>query len=375
MYTYIEIIKEIEEIFPPTSKFDYTELSPEELWNKVNTFFEKHGFKERIRPDELETLKNNIMMNQQILFGKNHTVIFNIGSNNNHGFDRNNYFLSNKVLYMKDKIYELLAKKNYIDFINPKARKYSGESRIAKYEDRMGTDEEIEKLIEHDSIERYVKDLLYTTKEDNDNFHIDCYLIFRNIMHHFGFTDEDKEIESAFATMLERALINASTFYGEQYSDGTFDGVEQNQKRFHECLQEVERFIVSYIETTAKRALQKRKEDEISKHKAQSEVKKPQPEPMDSIFAEKPKDPKAPTRQFEEKPVATTGNMTVEELEENIILYKKLIEITEQRKQLAEQKKEMEQKISELKKIVEDLAASDQELASHEEDIKRKLGI
>ena len=372
MYTYIEIIKEIEEIFPPTSKFDYTELSPEELWNKVNTFFEKHGFKERIRPYELEPLKNDIMTNQQILFGKDHTVIFNIRPNNNHGFDRNNYFLSNKVLYMKDKIYELLAKKHYIDFINPKARNYSGESRIAKYEDRMGTDEEIEKLIEHDSIERYVKDLLYTTKEDNDNFNIDCYLIFRNIMHHFGFTDEDKEIESAFATMLERALINASTFYGEQYSDGTFDGVEQNQKRFHDCLQEVERFIVSYIETAAKRALQKRKEDEISKHKAQSEVKKPQPEP-------KP-EPNIPPQP---QPTAAGQETTIEELMNPVALNEELMRVTQARINIARKTapqasaevEKAQQELAEKQRELDAILAEDQRLAERQAEIIRKLGI
>ena len=102
-YTYIELIKELDEIFPPTTEFDYTKLSPDELWNKIDSFINKHGFTRQNSTDriiqpphinaaELESLKRTIFNAQEVLYGMDHVARSGNIANENHGFDQNNYF-------------------------------------------------------------------------------------------------------------------------------------------------------------------------------------------------------------------------------------------------------------------------------------------
>ena len=333
-----------------------------------------------INAAELESLKRTIFNAQEVLYGMDHVARSGNIANENHGFDQNNYFLSNNVLSMKEEVYSLLIEKRIIIPINPMVKEYKGAPLIAMYGDKMGTNEEIEEFIKRESIQKYVKDLLYVTKEKNDNYHeIPTFLFFRNIMHHYGFTEQDDEAEKKFYALLSDALQSATTPKGQQYSDGTFDSIEHSQKVYHQKLKAAEDFIVSYVEQAANRALQQRKirdEKRQQSKQAASQVQSPktdqQPEP-------KP-EPNIPPQP---QPTAAGQETTIEELMNPVALNEELMRVTQARINIA--RKTAPQASAEVEKAQQELAKKqreldaileeDQKLAERQAEIIRKLGI
>lgn len=253
--SYIEIIKKIDEVFPLVSKFDYTKISPEELWDKLYDALDEIGLIDRLDEGELDELRKHITFQQQYVYGRTYTVHSNVASSREHGFNQKNYFINNNVMQMREEVFELLEEKHMIRFVSPGIRHYQGEDLIEEYSDNMGSTDEVREYIEPESIEDYIKELFDFTKEDNDNFNVDVLLLYRTIMHHYGFNADVGDLD--FSGKFEEAILAASN---PVYLNGVLDGTTLNESRFREKIVEVIKELIRFVKKSTKYSFERREE-------------------------------------------------------------------------------------------------------------------
>lgn len=253
--SYIEIIKKIDEVFPLVSKFDYTKISPEELWDKLYDALDEIRLIDRLDEGELDELRKHITFQQQYVYGRTYTVHSNVASSREHGFNQKNYFINNNVMQMREEVFELLEEKHMIRFVRPGIRHYQGEDLIEEYSDNMGSTDEVREYIEPESIEDYIKELFDFTKEDNDNFNVDVLLLYRTIMHHYGFNADADELD--FSGKFEEAILAASN---SVYLNGVLDGTTLNESRFREKIVEVIKGLIRFVKKSTKYSFERREE-------------------------------------------------------------------------------------------------------------------
>lgn len=253
--SYIEIIKKIDEVFPLVSKFDYTKISPEELWDKLYDALDEIGLIDRLDEGELDKLRTNITSPQGYVYGRTYTVHSNVASSREHGFNQKNYFINNYVMQMREEVFELLEEKHMIRFVRPGIRRYQGKDLIEEYSDNMGSTDEVRKYIKPESIEDYIKELFDFTKEDNDNFNVDVLLLYRTIMHHYGFNADYRDLD--FSGKFEEAILAASN---PVYLNGVLDGTTLNESRFREKIVEVIKELIRFVQKSTKYSFERREE-------------------------------------------------------------------------------------------------------------------
>ena len=253
--SYIEIIKKVDEVFPLVSKFDYTKISPEELWDKLYDALDEIGLIDRLDEGELDELRKHITFQQGNVYGRTYTVHSNVASGREHGFNQKNYFINNKVMQMREDVFELLEEKHMIRFVRPGIRRYQGSNLIEEYSDNMGSTDEVREYIKPEFIEDYVKELFDFTKEDNDNFNVDVLLLYRTIMHHYGFNADYGDLD--FSGKFEEAILAASN---PVYLNGVLDGTTLNESRFRGKIVEVIKDLIRFVKKSTRYSFERREE-------------------------------------------------------------------------------------------------------------------
>ena len=359
--TYLGVISKLEDIFPSTTTLDYTKITPEEIWEKVEDFLKEIKVLSKMSLEEIKNLEFQIKSNQNMLYGKTTSVTINSFSEKDHGFDQNNYRIKEIVLNMKSIVMDMVMEKG----------RYTHDRAVIGYNgytEGTGTIEEIEETINHDSIKKYIKSLLTISKEDNDLYRIELFQIANEILRHYALEEMEysqQEVKQYIANLIRNAIDKSATFRGEYHSYG-YEGVDHNPEVFNSEVSKIIEELVMCIEDITKKALEigrKRIEENTNKPKEKSEEKPKQEgnsllESLTKKFLkeEKRKTTKADIPEEEpvqeEMPTIEVDNLsdldslttTPEEIDYSEVLekYEQLQELIERNKQIIKRIKELE---------------------------------
>ena len=242
--SYIEMVKKIDETFPLISKFDYRNLSVEEMWNKVYALISEIGLLSKMDPVEIQHLESIIHDYQNRILD---TVEFDKNNSKYTGYKQDNFLIGECVLRMKSDITSLMKQKNLISFVEV----YDPNSPGYLYE--MGSDDEIKKFIERDSIYKYVQEHMLFSKNDQQKLDVDGFLVLNDICNHFGL-EPDLEFRIKFHKLFSYALeqsedltslINEVVSYVEDNANKALDDRIKDRKSFQE---ESEKDLLRFLE-------------------------------------------------------------------------------------------------------------------------------
>ena len=251
MNNYIEVIKKMDETFPLISKFDYRNLSAEEMWNKVYALISEIGLLSKMDSVEIQNLESIIHDYQNRILD---TVELDKNNSKYTGYKQDNFLIWDCVLRMKSNITSLMKQKNLISFVE----RYNPNSPGYLYE--MGSDDEIKKFIEHDSIYKYVQGHMLFSKNDQQKCYVNGFLVLEIICNHFGLEPDLEfglKFHKLFSSALEQSedltsLINEVVSYVENKANKALDDRIKDRKRFQE---ESEKKLFQFTENNSPSAI------------------------------------------------------------------------------------------------------------------------
>lgn len=252
--TYFEIIEHLEEILPPTTEFDYTQISPEDLWQRVLNFINETNIS--ISKDKLKDIESIFKNKISYLYKKDTHLLGWTKPNETNGFDQNHYFIKDSVIYLKKILMKEIYKEKIIN-------------KDAYLKEQFGEESHIRKHISTINIKNYISNMLMITAEKGDRINIESPIRWaEQIFLYFGLElpqyyddiDPDYEELSKIANLLED-LFRSSLVYHGQSRQGDF-GIEYasssiDMKKFSENARIAINRIVEYIHERCQLMLQK----------------------------------------------------------------------------------------------------------------------
>lgn len=208
---YFEVVKKLEEVFPSTVRCDYTQISPDELWNKVLMFLEECNL--RFSEHIMNKLERDVREVGRNVYGKYTHLMSNITAKKDLGFDQNHYFIKDNVARLKSELMKRIYER-MITYSESYAPEKFGEESI------------IRNHISLDSIINYITEMLTITAEKGDNFSFNYTMAWaQQIFLYFGlelqeeYLDFDKDYEFILSS-ISRLIPDSRIYHGNpRYGD------------------------------------------------------------------------------------------------------------------------------------------------------------
>lgn len=335
-YSYIEIVKMLDEILPATTCLDYTQVLPEELWAKVDNLLLTIGLKDDFLIKEIEVLKDSVLSIQRINYNKKTTVIQNSNQDKDYGFNQNNYWIKNKVFEIRKQIMDFIIDKSYFEYA-------MASTEGSAYGERIGNIEEIEDFIQPVRIRNYVTEILTMSKEKNDKYRLEPYMIVKEILTHYGIQKEEYNIDKV-EQYLANVLTDTVIYINAHSESGRQPTVKEQEEKINTCINKISTCMERLTEIclNKSRQLQRKTETVVSQ-------KIEQPQQSEKITEEKEvteiKEYTVPER-IEEKTIEKQEESTIpiKEINDMMGSYNRLYELVEKNRNMMEEIQQMEKR-------------------------------
>ena len=227
--SYIQIRKIVEDAIPLTSDFDYTQITSDKMWERVETALGKAKVIDKLESTDLDSIRSLIISSQNSIL-----EMKNASDNTAYvtEFDQCNYAIDSIILFARNDVMAYITK-----VIKCRAAlvEYSSHS---KYSEKLGTNEEIESLISREAIAEYLAKVFTITFEVGVQDEVELLKlknrIVDDILYHFSLRDGNGTLGKFILEYLNKALNAASLSRNADGSQRLVDSslYEKNMTQF-----------------------------------------------------------------------------------------------------------------------------------------------
>ena len=280
---YFEVIKLLDEVFPPKNEFDYTKISADELIEKFDTAIGKINY--NFSSIALQQIHRDIRSIQQFIYQRETNIE---GKKDDNEFNQNNFFIQHSVSKMRNTtLSTLLNRVNQLQLAD-------GDSIYNPL--YFGDFETIKEIVNPENIKKVVIDTLTITSSSSEvinNSQFDLRAVIRDIFYHFGlkvsngFITETPEYRQAFALMQE-VIKNSIRGSGRILNGDSDNGYQQTYEHYNTDMasfnlqkDQAIKKIIQLITTVATSSLRKTEEflensEKIKRMKEQEKAEEPE---------------------------------------------------------------------------------------------------
>ena len=368
---YFEFVEMLDTVFPSTLECDYTTISPDEMWLRVDNILKSSGI--RFSEKEIHAIRDKICSKPPYGIGNQYDLYNRKSYSGNRtqqgdGFDQNHWYIKQNVMEMRCAILHIAHEKlvDRSNFIH------------MKYSNKIGTYEDIDKHIDREKIYKHISDLMIMSKERRESNYGDLHqLIAAEVCYYYALPvpPARNDVKDHISKLIENAFNKSKIFYDS--ADGKHKESVMDETLLRDLLSKATEDIVNYLQTLTHSML--RDASDLVRESNNEEIidnsnNEIFDENIDGNFIEEIDD-----NDFEDKVEkdndTAIDNVTEYDMDVLIEKYNKMLLLAEKNKQLTRSLNDIEEKRKQLLAELDKLNYEAEQLKNEINDNNVELGI